>query len=245
MVCGLGSAEPNHSLPHPARWWRHYIHIHAADGPLSTCVSVGTDISDKRCVTAVLLMLEGVIQLNTQIHHPRQHLKDRHNNIVAAVANEFERLGFDVVRAGYEAGGHWFDPDLFIQQPAGDMGFFIEVKAPQSANIAIDLDEWFRFRELKDVTVLAVFDDGRTAVLDVDNDRPYFWGAAADDCIPVLAAGQLIELDVPLRLFKRGDPKYTSNKPFVVFRSPRQFDSLREAIDFILQIKVGGSGAQL
>jgi hypothetical protein len=190
-------------------------------------------------------MLEGVIQLNTQIHHPRQHLKDRHNNIVAAVANEFERLGFDVVRAGYEAGGHWFDPDLFIQQPAGDMGFFIEVKAPQSANIAIDLDEWFRFRELKDVTVLAVFDDGRTAVLDVDNDRPYFWGAAADDCIPVLAAGQLIELDVPLRLFKRGDPKYTSNKPFVVFRSPRQFDSLREAIDFILQIKVGGSGAQL
>ena len=187
---------------------------------------------------------EGVmIKVNTQIHL-RHHLVERHNQIVDDVSVEFRQLGFDVVRAGYEAGGGWFDPDLFVQQPDGGMGFFIEIKAPQSANIAIDLDEWLRFRVLGDVLVLAVWADGRIAVLDVDNDRPLFWGAAADDCIPVLAAGQLIELDVPLRLFKRGTPDTTSNKPFVVFSSTRQFGSLREAIEFIIDIKVGGSGVQ-
>ena len=81
-------------------------------------------------------------------------------------------------------------------------------------------------------------------MVDIDRDRPTFWGAAADDRIPVLAAEQLRVLDVPLRPRERGDPKQTSNKPFVVFRSPRQFDSLREAIDFILQIKAGGLGEQ-
>ena len=188
---------------------------------------------------------EGVmIKVNTQIHL-RHHLVERHNQIVDAVADEFRQLGFDVVRAGYEAGGGWFDPDLFIQQTAGGFGFYLEIKTPQRERIAIDLDEWLRFRILGDVLVLAVWADGRIAVLDVDNDRPLFWGAAADDCIPVLAAGQLIELDVPLRLFKRGTPDTTSNKPFVVFKHYQQFNSLREAIEFIIDIKAGGSGAQL
>jgi len=179
--------------------------------------------------------------LQSRTHnHPRQHLKDRHNQIVDAVADEFRQLGFDVIRSGYEAGGGWFDPDLFVQQPAVGFGFYLEIKTPQRERIAIDLDEWLRFRILRDVLVLAVFGDSRFAVLNLDSDCPAFWGAAADDCIPVLAAEQLRVLDVPLRLFKRGDPKYTSNKPFVVFRSVRQFDSLREAIDFILQIKAGG-----
>lgn len=182
--------------------------------------------------------------MDTQIHR-RHHLVERHNQIVDVVSAEFRQLGFDVIRSGYEAGGDWYDPDLFVRQPAGGIGFYIEVKTPIAPNIAIDLDEWLRFRVLGDVLVLAVWSDGRCAVIDVDNDRPLFWGAAADDCIPVLAAGQLIELDVPLRLFKRGTPDTTSNKPFVVFRSTRQFGSLREAIDFIIDIKVGGSGAQL
>jgi hypothetical protein len=183
--------------------------------------------------------------LQSRTHnHPRQHLKDRHNQIVEAVSNEFQHLGFDIVRAGYEAGGHWFDPDLFIQQPAGDMGFFIEIKAPQSAHIAIDLDEWLHFRILGDVLVLAVWSSGRCAVLDVEADRPYFWGTAADDRIPVLAADQLRLLDVPLQLFERGDPSYTSNKPFVVFKRYQQFNSLREAIEFVVGIKAGGLGEQ-
>jgi len=159
---------------------------------------------------------------------------------VEAVAEEFRQLGFDVIRSGYEAGGDWYDPDLFIQQPAGGFGFYVEVKCPIAPNIAIDLEAWSRYLTLGDVVVLAMWDDGRFAVVVVDVDSPAYWGAAADDCIPVLAAGQLIELDIPLRLFKRGSSKYTSNKPFVVFKSPRQFDSLREAIDFILQIKAGG-----
>jgi len=184
-----------------------------------------------------------MIKVNTQIHL-RHHLVERHNQIVDAVADEFRQLGFDVIRSGYEAGGGWYDPDLFVQQPDGGMGFFIEIKAPQSANIAIDLDEWLRFRILRDVLVLAVFGDSRFAVLNLDSDCPAFWGAAADDCIPVLAADQLRVLDVPLRLFKRGTPDTTSNKPFVVFKHYQQFNSLREAIEFIIDIKVGGSGAQ-
>jgi len=190
-------------------------------------------------VTAVLLRLEGVmIKVNTQIHL-RHHLVERHNQIVASVAAEFRQLGFDVIRSGYEAGGGWYDPDLFVQQPDGGMGFFIEIKAPQSANIAIDLDEWLRFRILRDVLVLAVFGDSRFAVLNLDSDCPAFWGAAADDCIPVLAADQLRVLDVPLRLFKRGSPQYTSNKPFVVFKPTQQLDSLQDAIEFILSSQEG------
>ena len=164
----------------------------------------------------------------------------RHDQILATAASEFRQLGFDVIRAGYEAGGQPYDPDLFIKPP-DRLGFYLELKHPDGPNIAIDLDPWLRFRVLRDVLVLAVWSGGRCAVIDVDNDRPTFWGAASDDKIPVLAAAQLIELDVPLKPRERGDPKQTSNKPFVVFRSPRQFDSLREAIDFILQIKAGGS----
>jgi hypothetical protein len=179
------------------------------------------------------------------LDHPRQYLRDRHNHIVAAVANEFERLGFDVIRTGYEAGGGWFDPDLFVRQPAGGLGFYLEIKCPIATNIAVDLEAWSRYRTLGDVFIVTVWDDGRIAVLDVEADRPSFWGAAPDDKIPVLAAYELAALNVPLKFFARGTPDTTSNKPFVVFRSPRQFDSLREAIEFIIDIKVGGSGAQL
>jgi len=178
--------------------------------------------------------------MNTQIHL-RQPLIERHNQIVAAVADEFRQLGYDVVRAGYEAGGQPYDPDLFVCDPAGGLGFYLELKRPDGHNIAIDLGPWLHFRILGDVLVLAVWANGRFALVDVDNDRPSFWGAAADDRIPVLAAGQLIELDVPLKLFKRGSPHYTSNKPFVVFKSLRQFDSIREAIDYIIDIKAGGT----
>ena len=191
------------------------------------------------CVTAVLLRLEGVmIKVNTQIHL-RHHLVERHNQIVDAVADEFRQLGFDVIRSGYEAGGDWYDPDLFLQQPAGGLGFYLEIKTPQRERIAIDLDEWLRFRILGDVLVLAVFGDSRFAVLNLDSDCPAFWGAAADDCIPVLAAEQLRVLDVPLRLFKRGSPQYTSNKPFVVFKPTQQLDSLQDAIEFILSSQEG------
>jgi len=181
-----------------------------------------------------------MIKVNTQIHL-RHHLVERHNQIVDAVADEFRQLGFDVIRSGYEAGGGWYDPDLFVQQPDGGMGFFIEIKAPQSANIAIDLDEWLRFRILRDVLVLAVFGDSRFAVLNLDSDCPAFWGAAADDCIPVLAADQLRVLDVPLRLFKRGDPKYTSNKPFIIYRPRRVYQALDQALAAVLR-KVGIRG---
>jgi len=179
------------------------------------------------------------MRLNTQMHR-RHHLKDRHNQIVEAVSNEFQQLGFDVVRSGYEAGGHWFDPDLFVRQPAGGIGFYIEIKCPSGPNIAVDLEAWSRYRTLGDVFIVTVWDDGRIAVLDVEADRPSFWGAAPDDKIPVLAACELAALNVPLKLFARGTPDTTSNKPFVVFRSPRQFDSLREAIDYIIDIKAGG-----
>jgi len=178
------------------------------------------------------------------LYHPRQHLKDRHNQIVDVVSAEFRQLGFDVVRTGYEAGGQPYDPDLFVCDQSGGLGFYIEIKCPSGPNIAVDLEAWSRYLTLGNVFVLAMWDDGRFAVFDVDVDIPVYWGAASDDSIPVLAAGQLIELDVPLRLFKRGSSQYTSNKPFVVFKTPRQFGSLREAIDFILQIKAGGSGAQ-
>jgi len=163
----------------------------------------------------------------------------RHDRILATVTNEFQRLGFDVIRSGYEAGGQPYDPDLFVRQPAGGIGFYIEVKTPIAPNIAIDLDEWLRFRVLRDVLVLAVFGDSRFAVLNLDSDCPAFWGAAADDCIPVLAADQLRVLDVPLRLFKRGTPDTTSNKPFVVFKPTQQLDSLQDAIEFILSSQEG------
>jgi len=179
-----------------------------------------------------------MIKVNTQIHL-RRNLVGRHNQIVASVAAEFRRLGFDCIRSGYEAGGGWFDPDLFVQQPAVGFGFYLEIKTPQRERIAIDLDEWLRFRVLGDVLVLSVLSDGRCAVLDVDADRPVFWGAASDDRIPVLAAEHLRVLDVPLRLFKRGSPQYTSNKPFVVFKPTQQLDSLQDAIEFILSSQEG------
>jgi hypothetical protein len=178
--------------------------------------------------------------LRTQTH-PRQHLINRHDQILAAVADEFRQLGFDVIRSGYEAGGRPHDPDLFVRAPSDGHGFYLEIKSPQRERIGIDLDPWLHYRVLRDVVVLAVWGDGRCAVVDIDRARPLFWGAADDDYIPVLAAEQLIKLDVPLNLRERGDPNQTSNKPFVVFRPKRQFGSLREAIEFILQIKAGGS----
>ena len=184
--------------------------------------------------------LEGAISLRT---HPRQHLIHRHDQILATAASEFRQLGFDVIRAGYEAGGQPYDPDLFVKSH-DSLGFYLELKHPDGPNVAIDLDPWLHYRILRDVLVLAVWSDGRCAVLDIERDRPTFWGAAADDCIPVLAADQLRELDVPLKLFERGDHKQTSNKPFVVFRPQHQFNSLREAIAYIIDIKAGGSGAQ-
>jgi hypothetical protein len=181
--------------------------------------------------------------LDTQIHL-RRNLVGRHNQIVASVAAEFRRLGFDCIRSGYEAGGGWFDPDLFVKTRHEQLGFYLELKTPQRERIAIDLDEWLHFRVLRDVVVLAVWADGQCAVVDVDRDRPTFWGAAADDRIPVLAADQLRMLDVPLQLFERGDPSYTSSKPFIIYRPNRQFNSLREAIEFVVGIKAGGLGEQ-
>jgi len=181
--------------------------------------------------------------LRTQ-SHPRRHLLSRHDRILATAASEFRQLGFDVIRTGYEAGGQPYDPDLFVQQPANGLGFFLELKRPDGPNVAIDLDPWLHFRILRDVLVLAVWADGRCALLDIDRDSPLFWGAAPDDKIPVLAACELAALNVPLKFFARGTPDTTSNKPFVVFKHYQQFNSLREAIEFIIDIKVGGSGAQ-
>ena len=166
--------------------------------------------------------------------HPRQHLIRRHDQILATAASEFRQLGFDVIRTGYEAGGQPYDPDLFIKPP-DSLGFYLELKRPDGPNIAIDLDEWLRFRILGDVLVLAVWGDGRCAVLDIDRDRPLFWGAAADDLIPVMAAEQLRTLDVPLRQFERGDPCYTSNKPFIIYRPQHTYKTLDQALAAVLR----------
>jgi hypothetical protein len=170
---------------------------------------------------------------------PRQHLINRHDQIVAAVAGEFRQLGFDCIKSGYEAGGQPYDPDLFVCDPVGGLGFYIEIKCPSGPNVAIDLEAWLWYRTLGDVFIVAVRGDGRIAVLDVGADRPLFWGAAQDDSIPVLAAEQLRVLDVPLRLFDRGDPSYTSNKPFVVFRPRRVYQALDQALSAVLR-KAGG-----
>jgi len=122
------------------------------------------------------------------------------------------------------------------------MGFYLEIKHPDGPNIAIDLDPWLHFRVLGDVLVLGVWDDGRIAVLDVDSDRPSFWGAAPDDKIPVLAAEQLRVLDVPLRQFERGSPEATSNKPFVMFRPRRTYGTIEQALAVVLRKKAGISG---
>jgi hypothetical protein len=154
---------------------------------------------------------------------------------LATVADEFRQRGFDIIRAGYEAGGRPYDPDLYVRQPAGGLGFYLDIKHPDGPNIAIDLDPWLHFRILGDVLVLAVWSDGRCAVLDVDRDRPLFWGAASDDRIPVLAAEQLRELDVPLKLFERGDPKQTSNKPFIIYRPRRVYQALDQVLSVVLR----------
>jgi hypothetical protein len=153
---------------------------------------------------------------------------------LATVADEFRQLGFDVLRTGYECGGQPYDPDLFIKHP-DSLGFYLDIKYPDGPNIAIDLDEWLRFRVLRDVLVLSVWSSGRFALVDIDRSRPVFLGAAQDDYIPVLAADQLRELDVPLRLFERGDPKQTSNKPFIIYRPRRVYPSLEQALAAVLR----------
>jgi hypothetical protein len=160
---------------------------------------------------------------------------DRHDRILSGIVRAFRSAGLDVVPAGAEYGGEQYDPDLFVRQPAGGIGFYIEVKTPIAPNIAIDLDEWLHFRVVRDVLVLAVWADGRCALLDIERDRPLFWGAAADDLIPVLAAEQLRTLDVPLRQFERGDPSYTSNKPFIIYRPRRVYPSLEQALAVVLR----------
>jgi hypothetical protein len=162
-------------------------------------------------------------------------LKERHNQIVDVVSAEFRQLGFDVVRTGYEAGGQPHDPDLFVKQPANGLGFYIEIKCPSGPNVAIDLEAWLWYRTLGDVFIVAVFGNDRYAVLEVDADSPSYWGAARDDLIPVLAADQLRELDVPLRLFKRGDPSYTSNKPFIIYRPQHTYKTLDQALAAVLR----------
>ena len=181
------------------------------------------------------------VSASSNTKFPRQHLMDRHDRILTSVARAIRAAGLDVMLAGFEHGGRRFDPDLFVRQPAGGIGFYIEIKCPSGPNIAIDLDPWLHFRVLGDVLVLGVWDDGRIAVLDVDSDRPSFWGAAPDDKIPVLAAEQLRVLDVPLRQFERGDPSYTSNKPFIIYRPRRVFLSLNQALAVVLR-KAGISG---
>ena len=166
---------------------------------------------------------------------------DRHDAICAQVAEALRSAGCDVVLTGSEHGGRRYDPDLFVQPSPVQFGFYLELKHPDGPNIAIDLDPWLHFRILRDVLVLAVWGDGRCAVLDTDRDRPLFWGAADDDRIPVLAAEQLRVLDVPLRQFERGDPSYTSNKPFVVFRPRRVYQALDQALAAVLR-KVGIRG---
>ena len=160
---------------------------------------------------------------------------DRHDAICAQVAEALRSAGCDVVLTGAEHGGRRYDPDLFVQPCPVQFGFYLELKRPDGPNIAIDLDPWLHFRVLRDVLVLAVWGDGRCAVIDVDNDRPTFWGAASDDRIPVLAAEQLREMDVPLRLFERGDPSYTSNKPFIIYRPRRVYPSLEQALAAVLR----------
>jgi hypothetical protein len=172
---------------------------------------------------------------------PRQHLMERHDRILSGIAHAFRSAGLDAAPAGAEYGGERFDPDLFVKPRHEQSGFYLEIKTPQRERIAIDLDEWTYFRTLGNVLVLAVWGDGRCAVIDVDNDRPLFWGAADDDRIPVLAADQLRVLDVPLKLFDRGDPSYTSNKPFVVLRPRHTYRTLEQALAAVLR-KVGISG---
>jgi hypothetical protein len=172
---------------------------------------------------------------------PRQHLMERHDRILSGIAHAFRSAGLDAAPAGAEYGGERFDPDLFVKPRYESHGFYLEVKTPQGANIAIDLDEWTYFRTLGNVLVLAVWGDGRIAVLDMDSDSPAFWGAAADDRIPALAAEQLRVLDVPLKLFERGDPSYTSNKPFIIYRPRHAYRTLEQALAALLR-KVGISG---
>jgi len=172
--------------------------------------------------------------LRTQ-SHPRHHLIQRHDQILATAASEFRQLGFDVVRTGYEAGGRPYDPDLFVCDHSGGLGFYLEIKHPDGSNIAIDLDPWLHFRVLRDVLVLAVWSDGRCAVLDIDRDRPLFWGAEPDDKIPALAAAQLIELDVPLKPRERSDPRQTSNKPFIIYRPQHTYKTLDQALAAVLR----------
>jgi hypothetical protein len=160
---------------------------------------------------------------------------DRHDRILRRVVGVLRYAGLDVAPVGAEYGGEQFDPDLFVKPRYESHGFYLEVKTPQGANVAIDLDEWTYFRTLGSVLVLAVWGDGRCAVIDVDNDRPLFWGAADDDRIPVLVAGQLIELDVPLKLFERGSPQYTSNKPFIIYRPRRVYQALDQALAAVLR----------
>jgi hypothetical protein len=166
---------------------------------------------------------------------PRQHLMDRHDRILLGIARALQSAGLDVVLAGAEHGGEQYDPDLFVKPRHDQLGFYLEVKTPLGANIAVDLDEWTYFRTLGNVLVLAVWPSGMCAVIDVDSDSPAFWGAADDDYIPVLAAAQLIELDVPLRLFDRGDPSYTSNKPFIVYRPRHTYGTLDQALAAVLR----------
>jgi len=150
------------------------------------------------------------------------------------MASDLRSLGLDVVRAGFEVGGERFDPDLFVR-PGNQLGFYLEIKTPQRERIAIDIDEWLRFRILGDVLVLAVWSSGGAAIIDIERDRPAFWGAAETDSIPVLAARDLHALDVPLRLYEPGDPSYTSNKPFVVFGPRRVYRSVEQALSAVLR----------
>ena len=166
---------------------------------------------------------------------PRQHLIDRHDRTLSGIVRAFRSAGLDVVPTGAEYGGEQYDPDLFVKPRYESHGFYLEVKTPQGANVAIDLDEWMYFRTLGSVLVLGMWGDGRCAVLDIDRDRPLFWGAADDDRIPVLAAEQLRTLDVPLRQFERGDPSYTSNKPFVVLRPRHTYKTLELALAAVLR----------
>ena len=171
---------------------------------------------------------------------PRQHLMDRHDRILRRVVHVLRYAGLDVVPSGAEYGGDRFDPDLFVKPRHDQLGFYLEIKTPQAGNIAIDLDEWSYFRALGNVLVLAVWANGRCAVVDVDRHRPLFWGASADDRIPVLAVDQLRRMDVPLRLFERGDASYTSNKPFVVLRPRHVYPSLERALASALSFRWKG-----
>gem|GEM_PF-6663612 len=166
---------------------------------------------------------------------PRQHLMDRHDRILSGITRAFRSAGLDVAPVGAEYGGEQYDPDLFVKPRHEQLGFYLELKTPQRERIAIDLDEWTYFRTLGNVLVLGVWADGRCAVVDIERDRPLFWGAASDDRIPVLAAEQLREMDVPLRLFDRGDPSYTSNKPFIIYRPQHTYKTLELALAAVLR----------